>query len=154
MSDQSKNSAESVLIAESDQNKKSKNNLFSILPEQRSFLGLYINEKLKSQKPELMVIVLQSAISALRKGNFFMELGKSKEKSDEFAKAIKILQELSMILDKDSTQVAILKKLYNYCQQKIYQGNIRNKESEIQEAITIIFRVKGVYQECMLKRSA
>ncbi|HHR6144680.1 TPA: flagellar export chaperone FliS [Providencia alcalifaciens] len=99
---------------------------------------------------QLIQILFKGALSALKRGEIFMEQGNIAEKGKEISKAIDIIDtglKQSLNYEAGGELAENLASLYEYMTRQLLRANIENNVTYVQEVYQLLSDIASVWQQ-------
>lgn len=99
---------------------------------------------------QLIQILFKGALSALKRGEIFMQQGKVAEKGKEISKAIDIIDtglKQSLNYDAGGELAENLASLYEYMTMQLLRANLENNVAYVQEVYQLLSDIASAWQQ-------
>ncbi|MBP6123334.1 MULTISPECIES: flagellar export chaperone FliS [Providencia] len=99
---------------------------------------------------QLIQILFKGALSALKRGEIFMEQGKVAEKGKEISKAIDIIDtglKQSLNYEAGGELAENLASLYDYMTMQLLRANLENNVAYVQEVYQLLSDIASAWQQ-------
>ncbi|WP_265498954.1 flagellar export chaperone FliS [Providencia rustigianii] len=99
---------------------------------------------------QLIQILFKGALSALKRGEIFMEQGNVAEKGKEISKAIDIIDtglKQSLNYEAGGELAENLASLYEYMTMQLLRANLENNEAYVQEVYQLLSDIASAWQQ-------
>ncbi|WP_273804935.1 flagellar export chaperone FliS [Providencia rettgeri] len=99
---------------------------------------------------QLIQILFKGALSALKRGEIFMQQGKVAEKGKEISKAIDIIDtglKQSLNYDAGGELAESLASLYEYMTMQLLRANLENNVAYVQEVYQLLSDIASAWQQ-------
>jgi flagellar protein FliS len=116
----------------------------------------YLETRVLSADPlELICLLYQHAIEAVRDARAHMASGEIAPRSQAITKAIGILGELNLSLDHGAGGAisSNLEQLYNYMMVRLTEANIRKQEAPLREVEVLLSTLAEAWKETRVRQS-
>ena len=116
----------------------------------------YLETRVLSADPlELICLLYQHAIEAVRDARAHMASGEIAPRSQAITKAIGILGELNLSLDHGAGGAisSNLEQLYNYMMVRLAEANMRKQEAPLREVETLLSTLAEAWKETRARQS-
>ncbi|MFZ3576911.1 flagellar export chaperone FliS [Virgibacillus sp. DJP39] len=101
--------------------------------------------------PELTMMLYNGCIKFIKHAKKSMKEKNYEEKNVNIQKAQKIIQELMLTMDRDIDITHQILPLYEYMLHQLKEGNIKNDEALLDEALSYTIEFRDTWKEVILK---
>ncbi|HEM8291418.1 flagellar export chaperone FliS [Providencia vermicola] len=118
---------------------------------QQAYQQVDLESEITNATPyQLIQILFKGALSALKRGEIFMQQGKVAEKGKEISKAIDIIDtglKQSLNYDAGGELAENLASLYEYMTMQLLRANLENNVAYVQEVYQLLSDIASAWQQ-------